>query len=79
MHQAPIASAWTAISAIAHSAPAIARIRRSRGASANPSAIAAVKNAMPSTGIGMPSGCAHADSRTVAQPASAQNVGLAPA
>src|SRR4051812_19364669 len=33
---------------------------------------------MPSTGIGMPSGCAHADARTVAQPPSAQKVGAGP-
>ena len=57
--------------------PPSARTVRSRGRSTNASAIITAKNARPSTGIGTPSGCAHAEARTVAQPDSAQNVGSA--
>jgi len=77
LHHAPITNAWIAISAIAQAAPAIARTVRSRGRSTNASAIITAKKPRPSTGIGTPSGWAHAEARTVAQPDSAQNVGSA--
>ena len=78
MHHAPIENACRPIKSTAQAPPAIASPRRSRGASTKLSPIAAAKNAMPSTGIGTPSGWAHAEARTVSQPDSAQNVALAP-
>jgi hypothetical protein len=80
LHHAPITAPCSAISAIAISAPpsaAVLRTRAARGANASKTSIVA-KNAAPTSGVGMPSGCDHADARTVAQPVSAQYAGAGP-
>ena len=61
-----------------HAPPASASARRRRGRGHTQSASIAAKYAIPSSGIGTPSGWLHADARTVAQPVSAQNVATGP-